>query len=104
MFGAVADVDVQAPVCVEISRFGGVEGAADEEGGVTAPWPEDEPDRIDTHLTLLDDLLHQIQELTMAAQESTEADRIAEERMREANTELLRRLVEEVEANGGHAG
>lgn len=71
---------------------------------VPDPWPDDEPTRIDVHLDRLEQLHRRIEELLMAQEESTEADRIAEERMREANSELLRRLTEQVEANGGHKG
>jgi ribosomal protein L17 len=68
------------------------------------PWDPNEPDRIDTHADRLEQLHRRIEELLMAQEDSTEADRIAEERMREANSELLRRLTEQVEANGGHKG
>lgn len=71
---------------------------------VPDPWPDDEPTSIDVHLDRLEQLHRRIEELLMAEEESTEADRIAEERMREANSELLRRLTEQVEANGGHKG
>jgi hypothetical protein len=71
---------------------------------VTDPWPDDEPTSIDVHLDRLEQLHRRIEGLLMAQEDSTEADRIAEERMREANSELLRRLTEQVEANGGHKG
>jgi hypothetical protein len=70
---------------------------------VPDPWPDDEPTSIDVHLDRLEQLHQRIEGLIMA-QDPTEADRIAEERMREANSELLRRLTEQVEANGGHKG
>lgn len=71
---------------------------------VPEPWDPNEPDRIDTHTDRLEQLHQRIEGLLMAQEDSTEADRIAEERMREANSELLRRLTEQVEANGGHKG
>jgi hypothetical protein len=64
---------------------------------VPDPWPDDEPTSIDVHLDRLEQLHQRIGELM--ANDSTEADRIAEERMREANRELLRKLAEEVEAS-----
>lgn len=67
---------------------------------VPDPWPDDELDRVDAHLEDLAQLRLEIQEKMM----SNDDDRIAEERMREANQELLRKLTEEVERNGGHAG